>query len=33
VVGVDRGRQSAALRQHGADVVIQSLLQVQVEES
>ena len=31
VVGVDRGRQSAALRQHGADVVIQSLLQVQVE--
>ena len=33
VVGIDRGRQSAALRQRGADVVIQSLLQVEVEEN
>jgi beta-phosphoglucomutase family hydrolase len=32
VVGIDRGRQPDALRQHGADVVIESLLQVEVAD-
>jgi alpha,alpha-trehalase len=30
VVGIDRGRQPEALRQHGADVVVENLLQVAV---
>jgi beta-phosphoglucomutase family hydrolase len=30
VVGIDRGRHPEALRQHGADVVVASLLQVEV---
>jgi beta-phosphoglucomutase family hydrolase len=33
VIGIDRGRQSEALRQHGADVVVESLLQVEVVDS
>jgi beta-phosphoglucomutase family hydrolase len=33
VVGVDRGRQPEALRQHGADVVVESLLEVEVVDS
>ena len=31
VVGIDRGQQSMALRQHGADVVIESLREVHVK--
>ena len=31
VVGIDHGKQRDALRQHGADVVIESLREVQVE--
>lgn len=33
VVGIDRGQQPEALRQHGADVVIKTLLEVHVEEN
>ena len=33
VVGIDHGKQRDALRQHGADVVIESLRQVHVEQS
>jgi phosphoglycolate phosphatase-like HAD superfamily hydrolase len=33
VVGIDRGQQSMALRQHGADVVIESLQEVHVDEN
>jgi phosphoglycolate phosphatase-like HAD superfamily hydrolase len=33
VIGIDRGRQPEALRQHGADVVVESLLQVEVVDS
>lgn len=33
VIGIDRGRQPEALRQHGADVVVESLLRVEVVES
>lgn len=33
VVGMDRGDQAAALRQHGADVVIRDLTQVRVVEA
>lgn len=33
VVGIDRGQQSMALRQHGADVVIKTLREVHVEEN
>jgi beta-phosphoglucomutase-like phosphatase (HAD superfamily) len=33
VVGIDRGQQSTALRQHGADVVIESLQEVHVDEN
>jgi beta-phosphoglucomutase family hydrolase len=32
VVGIDRGRHPEALRQHGADVVVASLLQVEVAD-
>lgn len=32
VVGIDRGSQSAGLREHGADVIIKSLRNVSVEE-
>jgi hypothetical protein len=30
VVGINRAHQAEALRQHGADVVVESLLQVEV---
>jgi beta-phosphoglucomutase family hydrolase len=30
VFGIDRGHQAEALRQHGADIVVESLLQVEV---
>ena len=33
VVGLDHGQQPGALRQHGADIVIKNLREVQVEES
>ena len=33
VLGIDRGQQPEALRQHGADVVIKTLLEVHVEEN
>ena len=33
VVGIDHGRQRAALRQHGADVAIDSLQEVHMEQS
>ena len=33
VIGIDRGQQPGALRQHGADVVIKNLREVYVEES
>ena len=33
VIGIDRGRQPDALRRHGADVVVESLLQVEVMDS
>jgi hypothetical protein len=33
VVVIDRGQQSMALLQHGADVVIESLHEVHVEEN
>ena len=33
VVGIDRGRQSKALREHGADIVIQGLQEVDAVES
>ncbi len=33
VIGIDRGQQSVALRQHGADVVIKSLQEVHVKEN
>jgi beta-phosphoglucomutase-like phosphatase (HAD superfamily) len=33
VVGLDHGQQPGALRQHGADVIIKNLREVQVEES
>ena len=33
VVGIDHGQPSVALRQHGADVVIRNLLEVEVEEN
>jgi beta-phosphoglucomutase-like phosphatase (HAD superfamily) len=33
VVGIARGQQSMALRQHGADVVIKSLQDVHVKEA
>jgi alpha,alpha-trehalase len=33
VVGLDRGQQPGALRQHGADVVIKSLREVEVEKT
>jgi hypothetical protein len=31
VVGIDRGQQRDALRQHGADVIIKSLREVHVK--
>ena len=31
VVGIDHGQQPGALRQHGADIVIKSLREVQVD--
>lgn len=31
VVGVDRGRQGEALRQHGADVVVNNLSEIEIE--
>jgi hypothetical protein len=33
VIGIDRGHQPDALRRHGADVVVESLLQVEVMDS
>jgi hypothetical protein len=33
VVAIDRGQQSMALRQHGADVAIDSLQEVHVEQN
>jgi hypothetical protein len=33
VVGIDHGQQPGALRQHGADVVIKNLRQVDVEKN
>ncbi|MGA9001355.1 MAG: HAD-IA family hydrolase, partial [Pseudolabrys sp.] len=33
VVGIDHGQQPGALRQHGADVVIKNLRQVDVEKT
>lgn len=33
VVGIDRGRQPRALREHGAKIVVESLLQVEVVDS
>jgi beta-phosphoglucomutase family hydrolase len=33
VVGIGRGQQSEALRQHGADIVVESLLQVKVVDN
>jgi hypothetical protein len=33
VVDIDRGQQSMGLRQHGADVVIDSSQEVRVEEN
>jgi HAD superfamily hydrolase (TIGR01509 family) len=32
VIGINRGRQPEALRQHGADVVVENLLQVAVAD-
>ena len=33
VIGVDRGHQADALREHGADNIVQSLLQVEVVDT